>query len=330
MKTEYDVCAIGNAIVDVIAKVDDQFIHEHGLVKGSMRLIDEAQAETLYRCMGPAVKSSGGSAANTVAGIAALGGKASFIGRVKNDSFGHVFRSEIISAGITYQTSAVDTGPNTACCYILVTPDGERTMNTFLGASVNFAVSDICEELVSLSAITYLEGYLWDKPKAKEAFIVASRLARAAGRKVALTLSDRFCVDRHRDSFLRLVQDEVDILFANEDEILSLYETSDFSEALSRAKSDCKLAAITRSELGSVIVSDGETIKVPARRVERVIDSTGSGDLYAAGFLFGLAHNLDFAACGQIGSFAAAEIIQQFGARPQSDLLEKIQGAGLL
>lgn len=330
MTQAYDVCGIGNAIVDVLAKVEEDFITAHKLPKGGMQLIEEPEAERLYAAMGPAIEASGGSAANSIAGIAALGGKAAFIGRVKDDSLGRVFGHDIRGAGVAFHTSPVKEGPSTARCYVLVTPDGERTMNTYLGASVEFASGDIDKEMIEASAITYLEGYLWDRPQAKEAFITAARVARAAGREVSLTLSDRFCVERHRDSFRELIRKEVDILFANESEILSLYQTDDFDSAVNQAKADCRLAAITRSAQGSVVVHGDEVHRVPARLVENVVDTTGSGDLFAAGFLFGLTHSRSLTDCARLGSLAAAEVIQHLGARPQANLKALAQEAGLL
>lgn len=330
MAHTYDVLGIGNAIVDVLARVDDDFITRHGVPKGSMLLIDEPEAQRLYADMGPAIEASGGSAANTIAGLSALGSKAAFIGRVKNDQLGELFAHDIRAGGVTYSTAPATDGPATARCYVLVTPDGERTMNTYLGASVEFSAADIDAKLIEASAITYLEGYLWDRPQAKDAFITAARIARKAGRQVALTLSDRFCVDRHRDSFLQLIRDEVDILFANESEITALYQTEDFAEAMRHAKSDCKLAALTRSEQGSVIVSGNEVHTVPAHRVDEVIDTTGSGDLYAAGFLFGLTRQRSLVDCARLGSLAAAEVIGHLGARPQADLKILARESGLL
>ena len=330
MAHTHDVLGIGNAIVDVLARVDDAFITRHGVPKGSMRLIHEPEAQRLYADMGPAIEVSGGSAANTIAGLAALGGKAAFIGRVKNDQLGELFAHDIRAGGVAYSTAPATDGPATARCYVLVTPDGERTMNTYLGASVEFSAADIDANLIEASAITYLEGYLWDRPQAKDAFITAARIARKAGGQVALTLSDRFCVDRHRDSFLQLIRDEVDILFANESEITALYQTEDFAEAMRHAKSDCKLAALTRSEQGSVIVSGDEVHTVPAHRVDDVVDTTGSGDLYAAGFLFGLTRQRSLVDCARLGSLAAAEVIGHLGARPQADLKILAREAGLL
>lgn len=330
MNGEFDVCGIGNAIVDVLSHVDDEFIMAHGLNKGGMQLIDEGQAERLYAAMGPTIEASGGSAANTIAGIAALGGKASFIGRVRNDGLGKVFSHDIRSIGVAYGTRATESGPSTARCYVLVTPDGERTMNTYLGASVEFTAADIDAALIASSKITYLEGYLWDRQSAKDAFVAAAKMARDAGRKVALTLSDRFCVERHRESFLKLIREDVDILFANESEITALYETENFERAARLAGADCKLAALTRSAKGSVVVSNGTFQSIPAKRVEKIVDSTGSGDMYAAGFLFGLTHGKTLEDCARLGSLAAAEVITHLGARPQSDLKKLAREAALL
>jgi sugar/nucleoside kinase (ribokinase family) len=329
-RSQHDVCGIGNAIVDVLARVDDSFITQHGLAKGGMKLIEQAEAETIYAAMGPAIEISGGSAANSIAGLAALGGSAAFIGRIKADALGDIFAHDIRAAGVTFTTLPAKNGPSTARCYVLVTPDGERTMNTFLGASVEFSATDIDREMIEGSAIVYLEGYLWDRPAAKEAFVMAARTARAAGRLVALTLSDRFCVDRHRESFLDLIRSEVDILFANESEITGLYQTNEFETALKLAKRDCKLAALTRSALGSVVIAGDAIHSVPAQPVDEVVDTTGSGDLYAAGFLFGLSRGRTLPDCARLGSLAAAEVISHLGARPQADLKGLARAAGLL
>jgi len=326
----YDVVGIGNAIVDIIARCDEGFLTKHDLDKGIMRLIDADEAAKLYEAMGPAIERSGGSVANSIAGLASFGAKCGFIGRVAADQFGGIFRHDIRSLGIAYTTEPADDGAPTARCLVLVTPDGERTMNTFLGASVDFTPADIDADLIGNAKIVCLEGYLFDKDAAKSAFREAAGLAKAAGAKVALTLSDPFCVDRHRADFLKLVKEDADIVFANEKEITTLYEVNSFAEAADAALQDCELAVLTRSEAGSVIVGGGETIEVPADPVSKVVDATGAGDLYAAGFLFGLARGLPVAVCGKLGSLAAAEVISHIGARPETSLAKLAGARGLL
>ncbi len=314
-KADYDVLGIGNAIVDVLAQVDDDFLARQGLVKGAMQLIDEVAAHDLYAAMGPSIEASGGSAANTIAGVASFGCRAAFMGKVRNDELGEVFAHDIRATGVHFDTPAATEGPTTARCLVLVTPDGERTMNTWLGASQNLGPDDVEADLVKASAITYLEGYLWDPPHAKEAFKKAAAIATQAGRKVALTLSDAFCVDRHRESFLELIRGPVDILFANEAEIKSLYQTRTFNDALHAVRADCALAVLTRSEAGSVIVEGEDVHVIGAHPVEKVVDATGAGDLFAAGFLAGLAQGRAVPDCARLGAIAASEIIQQMGAR---------------
>jgi sugar/nucleoside kinase (ribokinase family) len=329
-QTTYDVVGIGNAIVDIIARCDDSFLSKHGMEKGFMQLVTAGQANEIYQVMGPATEQSGGSVANTCAGIASLGGRCAFIGRVAADPFGVVFTHDIRSIGVAYATPPVDRGLPTAKSLVLVTPDGERTMNTFLGASTELDKSDIDLETITSARITYLEGYLFDRPAAKEAFHTAARLARDNGRKVALSLSDAFCVDRHRDDFLALVRGGVDILFANEKEITALYELNSFEEAAGAVRAEAEIAVLTRSEDGSVIISGNETIEIPAEPVEAVEDVTGAGDLYAAGFLYGLCQDKPLQACGLLGSMAAAEIISHIGARPEENLKELAKAKGLL
>ncbi len=326
----YDVVGIGNAIVDIIARCDEGFLTKHDLDKGIMRLIDADEAAKLYEDMGPATERSGGSVANSVAGLASFGAKCGFIGRVAADQFGGIFRHDIRSLGIAYTTEPADDGAPTARCLVLVTPDGERTMNTFLGASVDFTPDDLDADLIANAKIVCLEGYLFDKDAAKSAFREAAALAKTAGAKVALTLSDPFCVDRHRADFLKLVKEDADIVFANEKEITTLYEVNSFAEAADAALQDCELAVLTRSEAGSVILGGGETVEVPADPVSKVVDATGAGDLYAAGFLFGLARGLPIAVCGQLGSLAAAEVISHIGARPETSLAKLASARGLL
>jgi len=326
----YDVVGIGNAIVDIIARCDEGFLTKHDLDKGIMRLIDADEAAKLYEDMGPATERSGGSVANSVAGLASFGAKCGFIGRVAADQFGGIFRHDIRSLGIAYTTEPADDGAPTARCLVLVTPDGERTMNTFLGASVDFTPDDLDADLIANAKIVCLEGYLFDKDAAKSAFREAAALAKTAGAKVALTLSDPFCVDRHRADFLKLVKEDADIVFANEKEITTLYEVNSFAEAADAALQDCELAVLTRSEAGSVILGGGETVEVSADPVSKVVDATGAGDLYAAGFLFGLARGLPIAVCGQLGSLAAAEVISHIGARPETSLAKLASARGLL
>ena len=323
-----DVVGIGNAIVDVIAHAEDAFLAQEALVKGTMTLVDAARAEALYRMMGPAIEASGGSAGNTMAGIASLGGKGAYIGKVRDDFLGQVFRHDITAIGVRFDTQAATSGPGTARCLILVTPDGQRTMNTYLGACVDLGPADIDPDVIAAAQITYLEGYLFDPPKAQEAFRKAAAIAHAAGRKVALSLSDPFCVGRHRADFRDLVDGHVDILFANEAEICSLYETDDFAAAAAAARGHVAIAALTRSAEGSVILALGAEHRIDPAPVARVVDTTGAGDLYASGFLYGLTRDLPLPTCGEIGSLCAAEIISHFGARPEIKLSELVAEAG--
>lgn len=326
----FDVLGIGNAIVDVIARTDDDFLVAQKMQKGGMALIDEARAKAIYEAMGPAMQISGGSAANTIAGIASFGARAAFVGKVKDDEVGRIFRHDITKAGVTFDTKAATDGPSTARSYIMVTPDGERTMNTFLGAAQNLHPDDIEEAAIADAAITYLEGYLWDPKDAKDAFVKAATIAHGANRMVSLTLSDAFCVDRYRGEFLKLLRDgTVDLLFANETELKSLYETADFDAAVSALRNDAKLAAVTRSEKGCVVVTREKAQAVPAAPVERVVDTTGAGDLFAAGFLAGIARGRDHVAAGRLGALAAAEVIQHLGARPERSLKALAEENGL-
>ncbi|MCA1941321.1 MAG: adenosine kinase [Caenispirillum bisanense] len=321
-ETRFDVVGIGNAIVDVLANAEDSFLATHGMPKGGMVLIDGEKAEAIYAAMGSAIESSGGSAANTVAGIASLGGKPAFIGKVAEDTLGRVFRHDIGGIGVHFDTPVLpaDAGVPTARCLILVTPDAQRTMNTYLGACTRLAPSDIDEALVASAQVTYVEGYQWDAQLAKDAIVRASLAAKEAGRAVALSLSDAFCVDRHRDEFLELTEGLVDILFANEAEIMSLYETESFESAVQAAREHVDIACITRSEKGSVIVSGQDTVVVEAHRPARLVDTTGAGDLYASGFLFGYTRGKSLAECGHLASRCAAEIISHMGARPDVPL----------
>jgi sugar/nucleoside kinase (ribokinase family) len=318
-----DVVCIGNAIVDVISHADEDFLDAHGMVKGSMQLIDDEVVHKLYADMPPAHESSGGSAANTAAGLASFGGKVAFIGKVAADQLGEVFTHDIRATGVQYTAPETSDGYSTARCLILVTPDAQRTMNTFLGVSSLISPRDVDASLVQQAQVVYCEGYLWDLPAAKEALVKGMDAATAAGGRVAFTLSDSFCVDRHRAEFLELAEHRVDILFANEAEICSLYETESFDEAADRVAGHCEIACLTRSEKGSVIItSSGERVHVDAARVDKVIDTTGAGDLYAAGFLYGLTNGRDLATSGRLASLAAAECISHIGARPDVSLAE--------
>jgi adenosine kinase len=329
-RTQYDVLGIGNAIVDVIARTEDDFLLKHGMHKGAMALIDEPRAEAIYASMGPAIESSGGSGANTIAGVASFGARAAFFGKVKDDELGRAFAHDIRAAGVAFDTPPASEGPSTARCYVLVTPDGERTMNTYLGAAQDLHPNDVDPDVVAASAITYLEGYLWDPPQAKEAFRKAAKIAHDARRKVALTLSDAFCVGRYRDEFLNLMRTgAVDLIFANESELKSLYETADFDSAVKALRNDVKLAVVTRSEKGCVVVSRESNEAVHAAPIEKLVDATGAGDLFAAGFLVGLARNQDHRTSAQLGALAAAEVIQHLGARPETSLKDLAQQSGL-
>jgi sugar/nucleoside kinase (ribokinase family) len=317
-----DVVGIGNALVDVITHASPEFVAEQDIVPGSMNLIEEDRAGELYTAMGPGLEMSGGSAANTMVGVASLGGSARYLGRVLADQLGSVFVHDIRSVGVDFPNALATTGPSTGCCLILVTPDAQRTMNTFLGASALFAPSDVDPAIVQSGRIVYLEGYLFDRPEAQEAYRLASEAAHAAGRTVALTLSDSFCVDRHRDEFRDLLEHHVDVVFANEAELCSLYETPSFDGAKWMVRGHCPLAVVTRGEKGSVVLTNDEMIEVPAEPVAQLVDTTGAGDLFAAGFLYGLARDLPHETCARLGAVAAAEVISHVGARPMRDLAE--------
>jgi sugar/nucleoside kinase (ribokinase family) len=330
-RPDFDVLCIGNAIVDVISRVDDRFIATHGLVKGSMNLIDEARAEYLYGNMGPAVEVSGGSAGNTAAGIASFGGRVAYFGKVRNDELGRLFTHDIRSIGADFATPPSQSGPKTARCMIFVTPDGERSMNTYLGACTKLGPEDIEPTVVEGAEVTYLEGYLWDPPAAKEAFRKASTIAHGAGRSVALTLSDSFCVDRYRDEFLDLMRTGVvDIVFANESELRSLYTTSDFDAAVAALRNDVSLGIVTRSELGAIAVTREETVAAPAFPIDRLVDTTGAGDLFAAGYLFGHTSGRERRDCLRLGALAAAEVITHVGPRPLVNLRQLAVDNGLM
>ncbi len=323
--TQFDGVGIGNAIVDVLARTDDHFLAQNRLSKGAMTIIDAQTAEELYGKMGPGVEVSGGSAANTIASIATLGGRGAFIGKVMDDQMGQVFRHDIRAVGVAFDTLSTVNGAPTARSLIFVTEDAERTMQTYLGACIELGPDDVDPQIIESSQITYLEGYLWDPQQAKEAFIKAAKVAQQAGRQVSLSLSDPFCVDRHRGEFIDLVNSHVDILFANEEEIKSLYQVDSFDAALQHVKGHCEIAALTRSSKGSIIISGDNIHILDAEKVEKVVDTTGAGDAYAAGFLFGYTQGKDLGACGELGGILAAEIISHYGARPESDLKELVK-----
>ncbi|GGE29000.1 adenosine kinase [Agaricicola taiwanensis] len=328
--SRFDVTALGNAIVDILARAEESDLVREGMVKGSMSLIDEARAEALYPAIGPTVLVSGGSAANTCAGVASLGGKAAFIGKVRNDALGVSFTHDIRAAGVHFTTAPAEEGPTTARCYILVTPDGERTMNTFLGASQHLGPDDVDPAIITDSQFIYLEGYLWDPPAAKLAFRRAAEIAHGAGRKVALSLSDSFCVGRYRAEFIELLRSgTVDVLFANEGEAMSLYETDDVVTALANLAKDAPVAVMTRSEKGAVVASGSSRVQVAAHPIERVVDATGAGDLFAAGFLTGLSRGSSHAEAARLGALCAAEILSHMGARPETSLKTLAAESGL-
>jgi sugar/nucleoside kinase (ribokinase family) len=327
----YDVIGIGNAIVDVLSNSDEDFLKRQKMPKGSMSLIDEPRAEAIYNAMGPVIECSGGSAANTIVGVAMLGGKAAFIGKVKEDELGETFARDIRASGVAYSTPMAKDGPSTARCYILVTPDGQRTMNTYLGAAQNLTPADISADEVAAASVLYLEGYLWDPKDAKAAFLKAAKIAHEAGRTVALTLSDAFCVDRYRKEFLQLIREKtVDLLFANEAELKSLYETGDFDSAVTALRKDANIAVVTRSEKGAMVVTRENTETVAAFPILRVVDTTGAGDLFAAGFLYGFARRFPHSQSLRLGALCAAEIISHIGARPERKLIDLANENGLL
>ena len=319
---KYDVLGIGNAIVDVLARVDDAFLESEGLSKGAMALIDNERAAELYAAIHPERELSGGSVANTMVGVADLGGAASFVGKVGTDRLGETFRNELTKTGVAFLTPDAQSGPPTAQCVVLVTPDAQRTMNTFLGACVHVGPEDVDAEMVAAAKVIYLEGYLWDLAPAKEAFLKAASLAHEAGREVALSLSDAFCVNRHRESFLEFVKKHVDLLFANEEEVLALYQADALEEVIPQVANDCRTVAITRGAEGVVLLAEGQRHNVPAEVPRQLEDTTGAGDLFAAGFLYGHTQRLPLPVSGQIGISVATEIIAQFGARPERSLRE--------
>ena len=330
-KARFDVLGIGNAIVDVLARTEDDFLVAEGLHKGSMNLIDTERAEYLYKLMGPAIEASGGSAGNTVFGLASLGADTAFFGKIADDQLGEIFSHDIRSLGAHFDCAPLVGGVPTARSMILISPDGERTMNTYLGAATELSETDIDEDIVSNAAITYMEGYLWDKENAKNAFRKAARISHQAGRQVSISLSDSFCVDRFRDEFLDLLKTgQVDIVFANEPEVKALYQTADRATALNALRADTKLSAVTLGGEGSVAISGNQTFHVPACHVRELVDTTGAGDLYAAGFLYGITQGMELEKSAQLGNFCAAEVIQHIGPRPEHDMRQAAQQAGLL
>ncbi|MGA1804922.1 adenosine kinase [Rhizobium sp. HT1-10] len=329
--TRFDVLTVGNAIVDIIARCDDQFLIDNAITKAAMNLIDAERAELLYSRMGPAIEASGGSAGNTAAGIANFGGKAAYFGKVAKDQLGEIFTHDIRALGVHYQTAPKETFPPTARSMIFVTEDGERSMNTYLGACVELGPEDVEADVVADAKVTYFEGYLWDPPRAKEAIRECARIAHENGREVSMTLSDSFCVGRYREEFLELMRSgTVDIVFANRQEALSLYETDDFEEALTRIARDCKIAAVTMSEEGAVILRGGERYEVAAIELEELVDTTGAGDLFASGFLYGYTQGRELKDCGRLGCLAAGTVIQQIGPRPDKSLSKLAKEAGLI
>lgn len=328
--SEYDVLCIGNAIVDIIARCDEGFLRDNGIIKGAMNLIDAERAELLYSRMGPAIETSGGSAGNTAAGIASFGGNAAYFGKIARDPLGDIFRHDIRAQGVAFDTLALDNPPPTARSMIFVTPDGERSMNTYLGACIELGPEDVEADKARGAKVTYFEGYLWDPPRAKEAIRDTAAHAHTAGREVSMSLSDSFCVDRYRDEFLDLMRSgTVDIVFANQSELKALYQTSSWEAGLDAIRKDCKLAAVTRSERGSVIICGDQTIPIDAIRVDNVADTTGAGDLYAAGFLHGYTTGRPLEECGKLGSLAAGLVIQQIGPRPRESLRDAARQRGL-
>jgi sugar/nucleoside kinase (ribokinase family) len=326
---DLDVVGIGNALVDVLTHEDDDFIERNGLVKGAMTLIDTERAETLYAAMGRGIEVSGGSAANTIAGIASFGGRSAYIGRVFDDQLGAVFAHDLQATGAAFQCPPATDGPPTGRCLIVVTPDAERTMNTYLGSSEYLGPEDVDAELIASAQITYLEGYLFDRPEAQEAYWKASRIAHDAGRRVSLTLSDTFCVERHKEAWRSLVADQVDILFANEGEAMALYDVDTLEAAIQHVRADVEIAAVTCGPQGSLLVVDGEVIEIAAHPVERVVDTTGAGDLYSAGFLFGFTNGRPLEACGRLGSVAASAVLGHTGPRPGLSLAQLADTMGL-
>lgn len=326
----HDVVGLGSAIVDVLARCDDAFIERQGLAKGIMRLIDDAEAKRLYAEMGPAVEVSGGTVPNTCVGVASFGGTAGFMGKIAKDQFGDVFGHDLRAAGVTFNSKPVEGSVPTGRCFILITPDGERTMNTYLGVNTEFNSEVLDPALIRSGKVLYLEGYAFDGEAGKKAFHEAAAIAHQAKTAVSLTLSDPFCVERHRQAFLDFIRSSVDLLFANHLEVMSLYQTEDLETACEQLRRDCALAAVTRSEKGSLVVTREEMFEIAPEPVAQVVDTTGAGDLYAAGFLFGYARGLEMPVCGRLGGIAAAEIISHIGPRPETSLAEVAREKGVL
>ncbi|MFC7292374.1 adenosine kinase [Hirschia litorea] len=330
-ETKFDVIALGNAIMDVIASVDDQFLIDKDIAKARMNLIDQERTDYLYSALPEdRVETSGGSAGNTIACLLSFGAKAAFMGKVANDEIGAAYVNDMERIGAVFSGSPLVDSVATARCMIAVTPDGERSMNTFLGASTEFAAEDVDQDLIEQSEWLYLEGYLFDKPAAKTAFVRAAEIAKAAGRKVAVTMSDVFCVERHRDAFRHLVKNYVDLVFANEEELLALYETDDFDAAVDMLKAETEFAAITRSSKGSVVVDSKTRMNVPTKPLDKVVDATGAGDAYAGGFFFGLSQGVNLETCARLGHLAASEVISHYGPRPEANLRELAIAADLI
>ena len=325
----YDVAAIGNAIVDVIAPATDDFLSANGLDKGAMMLTDEARGVELYGKMASVIEASGGSAGNTIAGVASFGGRAAYMGKVAKDQLGDVFAHDMRAIGAHFDTPPLIGGPATARSLINVTPDGERTMCTYLGASTEFAADDVDAAIIEAARIVYLEGYLFDAEAARRAFAKAAGLARSAGRMMALTLSDGFVVERHREALLGFIESQVDLVFANDTELMALFQTTDFDDAMAQMRGKVKIAAVTRGAAGSTIAAAGQTLDISAYPVEKVVDTTGAGDQYAAGFMFGLAKGRPLNVCGQLGSLAASEVISHYGPRPLVNLKDLAAAKGL-
>ena len=324
-KNTYDVVGIGNAIVDVISHEDEKFLDTHNLIKDSMALINTDTAVSLYNEMSPTIQSSGGSAANTMSGVASLGGKAAYIGKIRDDHLGEFFAHDINAAGVHFKVKPASEGLPTARSMIIVTPDGSRTMNTYLGISINLSKEDLDVHLLENAHILYCEGYIWDIETTKDTIRSAIAIAKGANRTISFTLSDSFCVSRHKDEWIDLINGQVDILFGNEDEIKELSGCGTLSEAAQWIQGKVKVACLTLAERGSIIVTEDEIIGVGAKAVNQVTDSTGAGDLYASGFLFGYARGLDLKICGELASIAAAEIITHTGARPLVPLKNLIE-----
>ncbi|PPR64396.1 MAG: Inosine-guanosine kinase [Alphaproteobacteria bacterium MarineAlpha3_Bin7] len=325
MSAKYDIVGIGNAIVDVLAQTEDSFIDKYQLTKGGMALIDASKAEELYSILNNVSEVSGGSAANTCTVLSSLGGSSAFLGKTGKDQLGKIFKKDISANGVYFEESGFSSTP-TARCFVFVTPDAERTMQTFLGACADMTPDDIDKNVIERSAVTYIEGYLWDTPKAREAILLAASIASSAKKIVSLSLSDSFCVDRHRDSFIDFIKNHVDLLFANEDEIKALFELSSIKDALNHCREICEISAITRGGMGSIVNCKNETYEIEAEPVKNILDTTGAGDAYAGGFIRGLAMQRHPTICGKIGSVAASEIISHFGARPEKDLYTLIKG----